>query len=176
MSVLIVGSEKNFAALRSRLFTGSVSSKVAGTVSAAIAAANPGVDLGKLVPGTVLDIPDDLPSVSLDEAVGLDPASRQAIVAIVEAGVASVAGLVAAATAQQAADAAARKPVLAALDSSALRSLRRNDASLGPRISAAQKALAAGDAVDKENQVVLEQMQAQWQRELTALRTAIGLG
>ena len=36
MPVIIVGSEKNFAALRPRLFSGSVSTKAAGEVSAAI--------------------------------------------------------------------------------------------------------------------------------------------
>jgi hypothetical protein len=176
MSVLIVGSEKNFAALRPRLFTGAVASKVAGTVSAAIAAANPGVDLGKLVPGTVLEIPGDLPSVSVNEAVALDPGSRQAIAAILDAGLASVAGLAAAAKAQQQADAAARKPVLAALGSSALRTLGQKDASLGPRITAARGALAAAAAADKESQVALARAQAQWQEELKALEALVGPG
>ncbi|MDX6665222.1 MAG: hypothetical protein QOG68_1428 [Solirubrobacteraceae bacterium] len=175
MSVLIVGSEKNFAALRPRLFTGSVSSKVAGTVSAAITAANPGVDLAKLAPGTVLDIPGDLPSVSVDEGVALDPGAQQAIVAVLDAGVGSVAGLAAAAKAQQAADAAARRPVLAALGSAELRALAQKDASLASRISAAKNALAAADTTDKESQVALKQAQAQWERELTALRTLVGL-
>jgi hypothetical protein len=38
--MIVVGSEKNFAALRPRLFGGSVSSKAAGEVSAAIANVN----------------------------------------------------------------------------------------------------------------------------------------
>jgi hypothetical protein len=176
MSVIIVGSERNFAALRPRLFTGSVSSKVAGRVSAAIEAANPGVDLGRLVPGTVLEIPDDLPHVSVDEPIAFDPGSEQAIVAVLEAGTASLAGLVAAAKAQQDADAAARKPVVAALGSSALRTLRRKDASLGPKIAAAQKALDAADAADKERQGALAQAHEQWLQELTALRPLVDLG
>lgn len=176
MSVLIVGTEKNFAALRPRLFAGSVSSKVAGTVSAAIAAANPGIDLRKLAPGTVLDIPGDLPSVSVTEGVALDPGAQAAIVAVLDAGVASVAELASAAKAQQAADAAARKPVLAALGSSELRAAAQNDASLPTRISDAQKALAAADTTGKASQAALTQAQAQWERELTALRTLVGLG
>ncbi|HWC85646.1 MAG TPA: hypothetical protein VG388_03840 [Solirubrobacteraceae bacterium] len=176
MSVLIVGNEKNFAALRPRLFTGSLSSKAAGQVSAAIEAANPGVDLGRLVPGTVLDIPDDLPAVSGTEAVAFDPASRQAIAAILDAGAATIDGLAAVAKAQQEADAAARKPVAAALGSAALRTLRRKDASLGPRITAAQKALAAADAADQERQVALAGAQAQWQEELGALSALVELG
>jgi hypothetical protein len=176
MSVIIVGSERNFAALRPRLFTGSVSTKVAGKVSAAIAAANPGVDLGKLVPGTVLEIPDDLPHVSVGDAVAFDPGSQQAIATVLDAGSASIAGLVAGAKAQQESDASARKPMIAALGSNAVRALRRKDPSLGPAIASAQKALAAADAADKASQAALGRAQAQWQEELTALRALVGLG
>ena len=175
MPVIVVGSERNFAALRPRLFGRSVSSKVAGQVSAAIEAANPGVDLAKLVPGTVLQIPDDLPHVTV-EGIALDLGSQQAIDTVLEAGSAAVASLGAAAKAQQEADTAARKPVAAALGSSALRTLRRKDASLGPRLAAAQKALESADAAAKVSQDALGQAQAQWQEELKALRALVQFG
>ena len=176
MPVIIVGDEQNFAALRRRLFTGSVSTRTAGQVSAAIEAANPGLDLGRLVPGTVLSIPDDLPHVMVGEAIAFDPGSRQAIGTVLDAASASIAGLVQAAKTQQDADAEARKPVIATLKSSAVRTQRRKDPSLGPAIAAAQKALAAAAVADKGSQEALAQAQAQWQEELTALRTLVGLG
>ena len=71
MAVLIVGTEKNFAALRPRLFEGRISSKAAGEVADAIRAANPHADLDKLAPGTVLRIPDT-PRVSMRGELSLD--------------------------------------------------------------------------------------------------------
>ena len=65
MPVIIVGNEKNFTALRSRIFSGRVPTAAAQEVSDAIAAANPHVDLNKLEPGTVLTVPD-LPHVKVD--------------------------------------------------------------------------------------------------------------
>ena len=58
MPVLVVGTEKNFAALRPRLFTGRVSTRDARAVAEAIRAANPDVDLDRLTPGTVLTVPE----------------------------------------------------------------------------------------------------------------------
>lgn len=176
MPVIIVGTEKNFAALRRRLFSGSVSSKVAGRVSAAIEAANPGVDLAKLAPGTVLAVPDGLPHVSVGESVSFDPGSQQAIAAVLDAASASVAGLAVASQAQQGADAAERKRVVAALASNAVRKQRRKDQLLGPAIAAAQKELAAAEAEDKQRQAALTQAQAQWQDELAALRALAQFG
>lgn len=176
MPVMIVGTEKNFAALRPRLFTGSVSSKAAGQVSAAIAAANPGIDLGKLVPGVVLQIPEGLADVSLAEGIAFDPGSQQAIATVLDAARASVAGLVEAAKAQQAADTAERGPVTAALDSGELRALRRKDKSLGPAIAAAQQTLAGADAADKASLDALVQAQGQWEEELAAVGALVRRG
>ena len=71
MPVLIVGKEKNFAALRPRLFSGPISTAAAREVSEAIAAANPDADLSALQPGTILTVPDS-PHLSVRGDVSLD--------------------------------------------------------------------------------------------------------
>lgn len=171
--MIIVGNERNFAALRPRLFAGAVSSKVASQVWRGSRPRS--VDLARLAPGTVLEIPDHLPSVSIDRAVALDSGSQQAIAAVLNAGAASIAGLVAGAKARQDEVQSARKPLAAALTSNALLAPRRKDPSLGPRIAAAQKALAAADAADKERRAVLAQAHRQWRQELEGLGALVEL-
>src|SRR5262245_52883912 len=111
MSVIIVGAEKNFAALRPRLFSGSVSTKAAGEVSAAIQEASPHADLKALTPGTVLTIPDDLPHVAVVGDLSFDATSKNAAATFVDVGAATLTHL--AGTAQVVATdaAAARKAV-----------------------------------------------------------------
>ena len=50
MPVIIVGTEKNFAALRPRLFSGKVSNATLREVTEAVAAANPHADLRRSSP------------------------------------------------------------------------------------------------------------------------------
>src|SRR3954447_26021866 len=78
MPVLIVGTEKNFAALRPRLFSGRVPAAAAREIAEAVRKANPGVDVDALEPGTVLTIPD-LPHVEVDGDLSLDDTVRERI-------------------------------------------------------------------------------------------------
>ncbi len=72
MATLVVGSEKNLKDLRPRLFDGKVTAAVAKRAGAAIADANPHVDIDALMPGTVLAIPD-LPELVPGPALADDP-------------------------------------------------------------------------------------------------------
>ncbi|HXJ34396.1 MAG TPA: hypothetical protein VMS22_10205 [Candidatus Eisenbacteria bacterium] len=175
MAVIIVGEEKNFAALRPRLFTGSVSTKAAGQVSAAIEAANPGVDLRKLVPGTVLSIPDGLPHVAVPGDLSVDAASKQAVSRILDTGAAGVAQLGADADVQATAAAAERKRLTSAFGTKAVKTAVRQEATVAAGVKAVQKALGASAADEKARQAALAQAEQEWSSELAALRSLLAL-
>ena len=173
MAVLIVGSEKNFAALRPRLFSGSVSSKRAGEISAAIQEANPHADLKALQPGTVLTIPDDLPHVSISGDVSIDDTSKRAVAGLVTAGGATLTRLTAdvKSSAGEAAD--ARKQLVKTLAGKQLADAAGKDAAVAASLKAAQDALAEQDAQAKARADALAKAQAEWGAELTELEAKL---
>jgi len=175
MPVIIVGSEKNFAALRPRLFSGSVSTKAAGEVSAAIEEANPGVDLGKLIPGTVLDIPDGLPHVAVAGDLSIDQPSQQAVASVLDTGAATVAQLASDAKSQATAAAAERKQLAAKFATTAIKAAARQDATVAASVKAAKTALDAAATEQKARQDALAQAETEWASELTALRSLLAL-
>jgi len=175
MAVIIVGEEKNFAALRPRLFTGSVSTKAAGQVSAAIEDANPGVDLGKLVPGTVLEIPDGLPHVAVTGDLSVDTTSKQAVATALDTGVAGVAQLSADAQAQATDAAAERKRLTSAFGTKAVKAAAKGDATVAAGVKAAKEALGTAAAQEKAREAALAQAEQEWSSELAALRSLLTL-
>jgi hypothetical protein len=175
MAVIIVGEEKNFAALRPRLFTGSVSTKAAGQVSTAIEAANPGVDLGKLVPGTVLEIPDGLPHVAVAGDLSIDATSKQAVATALDSGVAGVGQLTAEAQAQATAAAAERKRLTSTFATKAIKTAARQDATVAGRVKAVQDAFGVRAAQEKARQAALAQAEQEWSGELSVLRSLLTL-
>src|SRR2546426_12797247 len=94
MAVIVVGTEKNFAALRPRLFSGKVSAAAVKETTEALAAANPDVDLQALQPGTILTVPD-LPHVSVKGDVSLDDTTKQMLEGLANAGASALDELVA---------------------------------------------------------------------------------
>lgn len=172
MPVIVVGTEKNFAALRSRLFTRSVSSKTAGEVSAAIQAANPHADLKALEPGTVLFVPDDLTHVSIESDVSLGEGATSGADELLGAAEAATAELVEAVKSRVRAAAAARKQLTATLSGDEVAAAAKRDKAIGASLDAAQQALAAADAADKESVVAVAQAQSAWAAELEALKAA----
>ena len=94
MPVIIVGTEKNLAALRPRLFSGRVSNAALKETTEALAAANPGVDLEKLQPGTILTVPDS-PHVSVKGDVSLDDTTKELFEGLANAGASTLKDLVA---------------------------------------------------------------------------------
>jgi hypothetical protein len=173
MTVIVVGNEKNFAALRPRLFSGSVSSKIAGEVSAAIQEANPHADLKKLAPGTVLTIPDDLPHVSVRGDVSLDDPSKHAVVGIVDVGSATLTHLTG--TAESSADdaAAARKQLAKTLAGKRLGDAASADPAIAASLKAAQDTIAAADADAQARAAALARAQAEWSAELASLKATL---
>jgi hypothetical protein len=173
MSVIVVGTEKNFAALRPRLFSRSVSTKTAGEVSAAIQAANPQADLKALAPGTVLFVPDDLPSVSVRGDLSLEPGARSAAAGVLATGDATLAGLAAAAQSRASDAAASRKQLARTLSGKQVADAAARDKAIGASVKAAQEALAAANANAKARADALAQAQSEWSAELAALKATL---
>ena len=173
MAVIVVGTEKNFAALRSRLFTGSVSSKAAGEVSAAIQEANPHVDLKKLEPGTVLTIPDDLPHVSVRGDISLDDPSKHAAAGLVTVGTETLTQLTGAAESSAREAAAARKQLAKTLTGKQLGDAASADPAIAASLKAAQETIAAADADADARAAALDRAQAEWSAELAAVKATL---
>src|ERR1041384_94885 len=138
MPVIIVGNEKNFTALRSRIFSGRVSTSAAQEVSAAIAEANPHVDLNKLEPGTVLTVPD-LPSVKVAGDLSLDATTKQILAGIAQSGADALDDIVAAARSADRDAAAERKQLTATLSSTELGGAGGGDKDPADRIKAGER-------------------------------------
>jgi hypothetical protein len=173
MPVIIVGAEKNFAALRPRLFGGSISTKAAGEVSAAIQTANPHADLKALQPGTVLVVPDELPHVEVRGDLSLDDNSKQAVAAVVAVGNASLLQLTSSVQSKAAEAADARKQLARTLAGKDIAQAVGKDQALAQSLKAAQDAIAAADAEAKARADALAAAQAEWSAELAALKATL---
>jgi hypothetical protein len=170
MAVIVVGTEKNFAALRPRLITGRVSTQVVSEISAAVRAANPHANLDKLEPGTVLTVPDDLPHVSVEREVSLDDTTREAIEGLTNEGASILDELVAAATAREGEGTAERRALAKALTGKEVEEAARKDKALGADVGAVQQEVEDEEARAKQRVAALKQAQADWKTELTALK------
>jgi hypothetical protein len=173
MPVIVVGAEKNFAALRSRLFGGSISTKAAGEVSAAIQEANPHADLKALQPGTVLVVPDDLPHVAVRGDLSLDDRSKEAAVALVTVGNTSLSDLKSSVQSRAAEAADARKQLARALAGKELAQAADRDPAVADSLKAARAAVAAADAEEKAREEALAAAQSEWSAELAALKQTL---
>jgi hypothetical protein len=172
MAVLVVGAEKNFAALRPRLFTGRVSTRIVGEVADAIRAANPHVNLDKLTPGVVLTIPD-APRVRLERDLSLDEATRRAIEGLGTVGKAQLDDVFGRAKAREEEDAAERKRLSAALDGRNLAAATRSDPQLKENIAFVRGLLQELDGAAKQRSAMLKEAQSEWAAELEKLTSTL---
>ena len=170
MPVVVVGTEKNFAALRPRLFSGRVSTAVAREVADAVRAANPDVDLDKLQPGTVLTVPK-VRGVSTRGDLSLDETVTQGV-AQFAAGAAEMLGdLAAAAKRVERERAAERKALVKAMGGKEVEAAARRDKELAADLKAALAAVTEEDAQAKERTAALTQAQKEWLAEFEALKS-----
>jgi hypothetical protein len=169
MPVIIVGTEKNVAALRPRLFSGRVSNAALKETTEALAAANPHVDLQALEPGTILTVPD-LPHVSLKSDVSLDDTTKQMLEGLANAGASALDELVATARKTERDAAAERKQLAAALGAKELDAAARKDKTLGPDVKAAQDAVDEAEKQAKARATALDEARTDWSKELKALQ------
>jgi hypothetical protein len=169
MPVIIVGNEKNFTALRSRLFSGRVSTAAAKEVSEAIAAANPHVDLNKLEPGTVLTVPD-VPHVKVSGDLSLDDTTKQVLAGIAQSGADALDDIVTAARAADRDAAAERKQLTATLGSTELGAAGGRNKDIADDVKAVQKAVADEEKAAKDRTAALQQASDAWNAELKTLQ------
>jgi hypothetical protein len=169
MAVIVVGTEKNFAALRPRIFSGRVSTAAVKETTEALAAANPGVNFEALQPGTILTVPD-LPHVSVQGDVSLDDTTKQLLEGLANAGGSALEELLATARKTESAAAAERKQLVAALSSKDLDAAARRDTALAPGVKAAQDAVEDEEKRAKERIAALDAARTDWNAELKSVK------
>jgi hypothetical protein len=172
MPVIIVGDEKNFAALRPRLFRGRVSNKVVHEVTEAIASANPDADLKALQPGMVLTVPDD-PRLSVEGDLSLDQATRQALDGIAQAVSQALGELSATGKRRERESVAEAKRLTKVLSGRELKAAIRKDKDLSEALQSARAGASAEAESAQERTAALEKAQAEWTKELDALKTLL---
>jgi hypothetical protein len=172
MPIIVVGQEKNFAALRPRLFAGKVSNQTAGRVAAEIRKANPHANLDRLTPGTVLNVPS-APNVRVRGELSLDEATRGAVEGVANLGTSLLADLVGTAEAREAEERSERRAVLKALDGVGTGVGRARDKELAKDLESARKALADEDERAKERSAALRKAQGEWSAALDELRARL---
>ena len=173
MPIIVVGQEKNFAALRPRLFAAKVSNQTAGRVAAEIRKANPHANLDRLTPGTVLNVPP-APSVRVRGDLSLDETTKGAVEGVANHGKSLLAEVVETATAREAEARSERRAVLKALDGVSTRVGRVVDKELAKDLESARKALTEEEDRAKERAATLKQAQGEWTAALDELRARFG--
>jgi hypothetical protein len=172
MPIVVVGNEKNFAALRKRLFEGRVSTKVAGEVAEQVRQANPHADLDKLTPGTVLTIPRGA-NVRMRDELSLDESTASELRSLGEHGKTLLAGIVTAADQREAEARDERASGLKALDSVGA-SIRKREPGLTKELTSARRTIEEDDAGAQQRTEQLKQAQAEWTDGLDALLQRLG--
>jgi hypothetical protein len=174
MAVIIVGNEKNFAALRSRLFTGRVSTAVVHDVTEAIAAANPHADLNKLEPGTVLTIPD-VPRVNVAGDISLDDATKAALAQIATEGNDLLDQLVATSHGVDRDDASERDALNKAISGTQINAInsRINDVNVANDMKALKKSITDEQQASQARAAALTQASNGWSADLKTLQGLI---
>jgi len=173
MAIIVVGNEKNFAALRPRLFERKVSNQTAGRVAAEIRKANPHANLDRLTPGTVLNVPA-APSVRVRGDLSLDETTKGAVEGVANVGKSLLTDLVGTAEGREAEARSERKAVLKALDGVNTRVGRAVDKDLAKNLESARKALAEEEDHAKERSATLKKAQGEWTAALDELKARLG--
>lgn len=173
MPVIIVGTEKNFAALRSRLFSGRVSSAKLQEVTDAVAEANPHANLDSLKPGTILTIPDS-PHLSVSGDISLDDSTKELIDAVASAGSDALDDLVSTARVADRNAAAERKQLVATLARPELGEVAKKDQPFSEDLKAVKKAVDDDEAQAKKRTAGLQEATTSWKSELEALKGLLG--
>jgi hypothetical protein len=172
MPVLVVGTEKNFAALRPRLFTGRVSTRDARGVAAAIRAANPDINLDRLEPGTVLTVPEGV-GARVGRELSLDQSVPEALGALANEASAVLDELVAAAKAREREDASERRSLAKALRSKEVQAAMRQEPALKRDVEAVRKAVDDEEAGSKERLAGVERARKEWLAEIDELKALL---
>ncbi len=173
MPIVVVGNEKNFAALRPRLFSGKASATATAEAAEAVRKANPGVDLDNLAPGTVLVVPE-APNLTVRGDLSLDDTTKNAVANAAELGKKALEGIAEGAAKREAETRVERRHVLKELDSIGRETTRPRELGLAKELETARKAIAEEDERAKERASVLKEARAEWTAGLDALKDLVG--
>jgi hypothetical protein len=173
MPILVVGTETNLEGLHSRLFATKPSGAAAKRVAEAMRAANPGVDLDALRPGTVLTVPD-LPEVALRGDLSLDSGTRDAADAILANAKEMLGGLVDMADRVRRDATVERRRVAKTMDGREVQAAAAEDKDLAADLDETRKAMDEEEAGAKARAASLKKAQDSWTKELDAFRTRLG--
>jgi hypothetical protein len=175
MPTIVVGTEKNFSALRPVLFEGRVSAATAAGAAEAIKEANPQVDLDKLEPGTVLTVPEGVPGVRVEPepAVVVSTGPEGPVGALPSRGKVELDALAEAAKARDAVARAERKRLDKAFESPQLAAAMKRDKQLAADVESARNAMAEEEGKAKERAAELKKAQADWQAGLASMQDAL---
>jgi hypothetical protein len=169
MPVLVVGTERNFAGLRRRLFPGRRLPKAtAARVADAIRAANPHADLDALRPGTVLSIPD-LPEITVDTGPSVADTAAAATADVRGPLGPVLEELMTAARAREEQDAKERAALRGLLDRREVADATGADADLARDVEEIRAAVTAEEEAAPARQEALHRAHAEWRVELDAL-------
>lgn len=172
MPVLVVGTEKNVAALRPRLFAGRMSPSDARAAVEAIRAANPHADLDRLTPGTVLSIPDGVGARTRGDLL-LDQTVEEGLDALAANGRELLDELIEQARAHERESGAEHRAVAKTLRSKELTAAMRKQPGLRKDVAAARKAVDEEEAATKERASELARMRDEWLAELDSLHALV---
>jgi hypothetical protein len=174
MPTIVVGTEKNFSALRPVLFEGRVSASTASEAADVIREANPHADLDKLQPGTVLTIPEGIPGIKVEPVpivvVSTEPGP---VGALPRRGKVELDALAEAARASETAGRAERKRLAKAFESPKLAAAMKRDKQLAATVESARNAMVEEEGKAKERAAELKKARAEWQSGLTSLQDAL---
>lgn len=175
MPTIVVGTEKNFSALRPVIMERRVSADVAREAAEAIKEANPHADLENLQPGTVLTVPEGVPGVRAEPqpAVVVTTGPSGPAGALPSRGKVELDALASAAKARDTAARADRRRLAKALESPQLEAAMKRDTQLAADVEAARNAMAEEEAKEKERAAALKQAQTEWQAGLASLQDAL---
>jgi hypothetical protein len=172
MPVLVVGTEKNFTALRPRLFARRVSMRDVREAAAAIRAANPNVNLDRLAPGIVLTIPEGV-GARVSGDLSLDQSVPEAIDALAAEAGTVLDELVSAAKARAREEASERRSLAKALRSKEVQAAMRGEPALKRDVEAVRKAVDDEEAAAKERLAGVERARTEWLAEIDGLRALL---
>lgn len=170
MERLIVGAEKNLTQLQPRLFRGGMSKEATAAARKALQDANPQLDLDRLKPGVVINVPDEHDfrvqgDAKFDEVTTVGAITELFAEALEETSATSTRLLKDAK--------AGRTRVSRLLRSKTVAKAAKEDPKLAIEIERVQAAVAAQEALDKARGASAKKAFRQWAKDLDEVRALL---
>ncbi len=167
MPIIVVGKEKNLAAVATRMLTARASKATHTKTVAALQAANPGIDHDRLKPGTVLVVPD-----VAGARVRIDGAHEGSVAELTAQVTSALDELSAAVDAHAARDATAREHTLRTIGAADLKRAAGRDPDLRTRLSELGRTVKADAKSASADADALRAVVRDWTAAVEAVRPA----